>query len=65
MQSNLKTMDGYGPQCDLWSVGIVAYEMVTGDTPFNSEQQAVIYSNILKFDNIVKYPSLQKISSCK
>lgn len=65
MQSNSKLMEGYGPQCDLWSVGIVAYEMVTGDTPFNSEQQAVIYSNILNFDNILKYPNNLKVSSCK
>ncbi|KAE9542770.1 hypothetical protein AGLY_002681 [Aphis glycines] len=63
MQSNSKSMEGYGPQCDLWSVGIVAYEMVTGDTPFNSEQQAVIYSNILNFDNILKYPNNLKVSS--
>lgn len=65
MQSNSRSMEGYGPQCDLWSVGIVAYEMVTGDTPFNSEQQAVIYSNILNFDNIMKYPTSLKISPCK
>jgi len=65
MQSNSKTLEGYGPQCDLWSVGIVAYEMATGDTPFNSEQQAVIYSNILNFDNILNYPSYLKVSSCK
>lgn len=65
MQSNTKSMDGYGPHCDLWSVGIVAYEMVTGDTPFSSEQQAVIYSNILSFNNILKYPTTLKISKRK
>lgn len=65
MESSLKSMNGYGPQCDLWSVGIVAYELVTGDTPFNSEQQSVIYSNILKFDNILKYPTTLNVSSCK
>lgn len=58
-------MNGYGPQCDLWSVGIVAYEMATGDTPFSSEQQAVIYSNILNFDNILNYPKSLKVSSCE
>ncbi|XP_050538665.1 citron Rho-interacting kinase-like [Daktulosphaira vitifoliae] len=61
MQSN--SMNGYNAQCDLWSVGIVAYEMVTGDTPFNAEQQAVIYSKILSFDNLLKYPASSKISS--
>lgn len=65
MESNSKSMDGYGPQCDLWSIGIVAYEMATGDTPFSSEQQAIIYSNILNFDNILKFPSNLKISSGK
>jgi len=65
MQSNSKWVDGYGPQCDMWSIGIVAYEMVTGCTPFSSEQQAVIYSNILNYDNILKYPTSLKVSTRK
>ncbi|XP_050433505.1 citron Rho-interacting kinase-like isoform X2 [Adelges cooleyi] len=56
------SIDGYSALCDLWSAGIVAYKMATGDTPFNAEQQAVIYSNILSFDNSLKYPSFSNIS---
>lgn len=65
MQSNSKLKDVHGPQCDMWSVGIVAYEMVTGGTPFNSEQQAVIFPNVLNCGKILKYPTSIKVSPCK
>lgn len=66
MHSISNSVDGYGPECDLWSIGIVAYKMATGDTPFDSEQQACIFPHILKFGNtLMKYPISSKISQCK
>ena len=39
----------HGLECDYWSLGILAYEMVFGDTPFSDLDGSVIntYSNIM------------------
>lgn len=34
-------------ECDLWSLGIMAYEMCFGDTPFKGEKVVDTYSNIM------------------
>ncbi|XP_049838505.1 citron rho-interacting kinase [Schistocerca gregaria] len=36
----------YGVECDYWSLGIVAYEMVVGDTPFSNDDVATKQSKI-------------------
>jgi serine/threonine protein kinase len=38
---------GYGPQCDMWSVGVLTYLLLSGTLPFNSSSPFVLYNSIL------------------
>ncbi|XP_038054826.1 citron Rho-interacting kinase-like isoform X2 [Patiria miniata] len=52
----------YGLECDWWSLGIVAYEMLFGKTPFTEDSIVVTYSNIMDFKNKLKFPSVPEVS---
>ncbi|KAL0268687.1 UNVERIFIED_CONTAM: hypothetical protein PYX00_010527 [Menopon gallinae] len=51
----------YGTECDYWSLGILAYEMVFGRTPFSGAELKVIYHNIMNVKKI-NYPMSSKIT---
>ncbi|XP_054717989.1 citron Rho-interacting kinase-like [Uloborus diversus] len=46
----------YGIECDWWSLGIVAYEMIFGSTPFANEKLLVTYNNIMHFEKSLTFP---------
>ena len=43
-------------ECDYWSLGILAYEMVVGKTPFSGTQLTSTYFNIMNHKKKVRYP---------
>ncbi|XP_022249330.1 citron Rho-interacting kinase-like [Limulus polyphemus] len=53
----------YGTECDWWSLGIVAYEMLFGTTPFTDDKVVVTYSNIMNFKKSLTFPDEPEISA--
>lgn len=49
-------------ECDYWSLGVVAYEMVFGQTPFSADQLTTTYYNIMNYKTTLKFPEGSGVS---
>ncbi|XP_040432492.1 citron Rho-interacting kinase isoform X7 [Cygnus olor] len=52
----------YGPECDWWSLGVIAYEMIYGRSPFTEGTSAKTFNNIMNFQKFLKFPEDVKVS---
>ncbi|XP_077995775.1 citron Rho-interacting kinase-like [Glandiceps talaboti] len=57
MNGSLKEGGSYGRECDWWSLGVVAYEMMFAKTPFTGDSIVVTYSNIMNFKKVLEFPA--------
>ncbi|XP_010133292.1 PREDICTED: citron Rho-interacting kinase isoform X1 [Buceros rhinoceros silvestris] len=53
----------YGAECDWWSLGVIAYEMIYGKSPFAEGTSAKTFNNIMNFQRFLKFPEDVKVSS--
>lgn len=46
----------YGAACDFWSLGVLAYEITIGTTPFSSATTSTTYNKIMNHQTHLKFP---------
>uniref|UniRef100_A0A8C2X8E9 Citron Rho-interacting kinase n=1 Tax=Cyclopterus lumpus TaxID=8103 RepID=A0A8C2X8E9_CYCLU len=52
----------YGVECDWWSLGVMAYEMIYARSPFTGDTSTKTVHNILNFQCFLKFPEEPRAS---
>uniref|UniRef100_A0A7N8XYL2 Citron Rho-interacting kinase n=1 Tax=Mastacembelus armatus TaxID=205130 RepID=A0A7N8XYL2_9TELE len=52
----------YGVECDWWSLGVIAYEMIYSRSPFSEGTSTKTIHNILNFQRFLKFPEQPQTS---
>uniref|UniRef100_A0A8C4DK79 Citron Rho-interacting kinase n=1 Tax=Dicentrarchus labrax TaxID=13489 RepID=A0A8C4DK79_DICLA len=56
------THSTYGVECDWWSLGVIAYEMIYAKSPFSEGTSTKTIHNILNFQRFLKFPEQPRAS---
>lgn len=62
MAPEILRYEKYNAKADLWSVGAVLYEMITGRPPFRANNHVDLLSNIEKGNDAIKFPAASEAS---
>jgi len=62
MAPEILRYERYGAQADLWSVGTVLYEMITGRPPFRASNHVELLRKIEVAEDVIKFPRESVVS---
>lgn len=55
--------EGYTQLCDWWSVGVILYEMVVGQPPFNAETPEETQWKVINYRDVLYFPDTSRLKS--
>ncbi|KAI3949209.1 hypothetical protein MKW92_041663 [Papaver armeniacum] len=63
MAPEIMQFQKYDAKADLWSVGVILYQLVIGKTPFTGNNQIQLLQNIMKSKELQFPPDIKELSS--